>query len=65
MLSDGSVLLSAKSNPLPVLALVLSEVQHLERLAVFDAEQPLAGNVDTPAAEVTADPTAAESFRNC
>ena len=57
---SGFVLRLAEGHALPVLALVLAEVQHLEGLAVLDAEQPLAGDVDRPAAEVATDPAAAE-----
>jgi hypothetical protein len=55
-------LLVAEGHPLPVLALVLAEVEDLEGLAVRDAEQALAGGVDREAAEVAADPAAVEFF---
>ena len=62
MLRNRLVLLVTEGNSLPVLALVLAEVQYLKWLTVFDTEQPLAGNVNTPAAKIAADPTAAEFF---
>ena len=60
LLGERLVLRLPERHALPVLALVLAEVQHLERLAAVDAEQPLAGDVDAPASQVTADPAAAE-----
>jgi hypothetical protein len=57
LFSLHSMTLWRKRHALPVLALVLPEVQHLERFAVWDVEQAFARDVDRPAAQVTADPT--------
>jgi hypothetical protein len=60
LLSNRLISLIAEGHALPVLALILAEVEHLEGLAVLDAEQPLAGNVDTPTAQVAANPATAQ-----
>ena len=50
----------AEGDALPVLPLVLAKVQDLEWLAALDAEQALTRGVDGEAAQVAADPAAAE-----
>ena len=60
LLSAALVLFVAKGDPLPVLALVLAEVEDLERPATLDVQKALAGHVDGPAREVAADPAAAQ-----
>ena len=59
LLGDALVFLR-EGDALPILALILAEVQDLEGLAVLDTEQALTGGVDSPAAQVAADPSAAE-----
>ena len=56
LLGERPVLPVAEGHALPVLPLVLAEIQNIEGLAVLDAEQSLTGDVDAPAAEVAADP---------
>src|SRR5262249_22122066 len=52
--------LLAKGDTLPVLSLVLTEVQELEGLTALNAEQALACGVDSEAGEVTTNPTTAQ-----
>ena len=50
----------AKGHTLPVLSFVFTEVEDLEGLAAFDAEEALSCNVDREATEVATDPAAAK-----
>ena len=51
---------SPKVTPCQYWRSYLPEVEHLEGFAALDAEQPLAGDMDGPAAEVAANPASAE-----
>src|SRR5579862_1790541 len=63
LFGDRLVLLG-EGHALPVLPLVLPQVENLERFASLNAQKALASSMNTEAAQVTANPTAPELFRH-
>ena len=62
LLFQAVLAVGRKLRDLPLLALVLAEVLHHERLHAGDAEQALARGVDGESSQVTGNPAAVELF---